>query len=66
MTAEVSIMNKHGMSMAADSAITSGFDGVPKVYNSANKLFPLSKEHPIGFYGLWLCFFYGDSMGSHY
>ena len=49
MTAEVSIMNKHGMSMAADSAITSGFDGVPKVYNSANKLFPLSKEHPIGF-----------------
>ena len=28
MTAEVSIMNKHGMSMAADSAITSGFDGV--------------------------------------
>ncbi len=49
MTAEVSIMNKHGMSLAADSAITSGFDGVPKVYNSANKLFPLSNHHPIGF-----------------
>lgn len=48
MTAEVVIMNKLGMSMAADSAITSGVDGVPKVYNSANKLFSLSREHPVG------------------
>lgn len=48
MTAEVVIMNKLGMSMAADSAITSGIDGIPKVYNSANKLFSLSKEHPVG------------------
>ena len=48
MTAEVVIMNKLGMSMAADSAITSGIDGVPKVYHSANKLFPLSNNHPIG------------------
>lgn len=48
MTAEVVIMNKLGMSMAADSAITSGVDGIPKVYNSANKLFSLSKEHPVG------------------
>ncbi|GGB38533.1 hypothetical protein F3157_11050 [Virgibacillus dakarensis] len=48
MTAEVVIMNKLGMSLAADSAITSGRDGVQKVYNSAHKLFSLSREHPIG------------------
>ncbi|MCG1027965.1 hypothetical protein J5S49_06655 [Virgibacillus halodenitrificans] len=48
MTAEVAIMNKLGMALAADSAITSGRDGVQKVYNSANKLFSLSKHHPVG------------------
>ncbi|MFC3039417.1 hypothetical protein ACFOGI_04075 [Virgibacillus xinjiangensis] len=48
MTAEVVIMNKLGMSLAADSAITSGRDGIQKVYNSANKLFSLSREHPVG------------------
>ncbi|WP_087974643.1 hypothetical protein [Oceanobacillus rekensis] len=48
MTAEVAIMNKLGMALAADSAITSGREGVQKVYNSANKLFSLSSEHPVG------------------
>ncbi|WP_121615771.1 hypothetical protein [Virgibacillus halodenitrificans] len=48
MTAEVAIMNKLGMALAADSAITSGRDGVQKVYNSANKLFSLSKHHSVG------------------
>ncbi|MGJ9458415.1 hypothetical protein [Oceanobacillus sp. CF4.6] len=48
MTAEVAIMNKLGMALAADSAITSGRDGLQKVYNSANKLFSLSSEHPVG------------------
>ncbi|RLL47821.1 hypothetical protein D8M04_00635 [Oceanobacillus piezotolerans] len=48
MTAEVVIMNKKGLSLAADSAITSGADGVQKVYHSANKLFSLTKEHPVG------------------
>lgn len=48
MTAEVAVLNKHGIAMAADSAITSGRDGVQKVYNTANKLFSLTKEHPIG------------------
>ncbi|SDK34317.1 hypothetical protein [Sediminibacillus albus] len=49
MTAEVTIMNKLGMSLAADSAVTSGREGVQKVYNSANKLFSLSRNHPVGF-----------------
>lgn len=48
MTAEIVIMNKHGLSLAADSAITSGQEGVRKVYNSANKLFALSQQHPVG------------------
>lgn len=48
MTSEIVIMNKMGLSMAADSAITSGQEGVKKVYNSANKLFALSEKHPIG------------------
>ncbi|MEI3605617.1 hypothetical protein SPD48_07925 [Pseudogracilibacillus sp. SE30717A] len=48
MTAEIVIMNKHGLSLAADSAITSGQEGVRKVYNSANKLFALSEQHPVG------------------
>ncbi|WP_156855817.1 hypothetical protein [Oceanobacillus sp. AG] len=48
MTAEVAVLNKQGIAMAADSAITSGREGVQKVYNTANKLFSLSKEHSIG------------------
>ncbi|MHA6251918.1 hypothetical protein [Oceanobacillus sp. CAU 1775] len=48
MTAEVVVMNKRGLAVAADSAITSGREGVQKIYNTANKLFSLSSEHPIG------------------
>ena len=46
MTAEVAIMNTRGIAMAADSAVTLGGSG--KIYNSADKLFALSKEHPVG------------------
>lgn len=45
MTAEIVIMNKMAVAMAADSAVTVGGK---KVYNSANKLFMLSKYHPVG------------------
>ncbi|MGE0268057.1 MAG: hypothetical protein AB7S78_06350 [Candidatus Omnitrophota bacterium] len=45
MTAEITIMNKSAIALAADSAVTvSG----TKIYNSANKLFMLSKYHPVG------------------
>ncbi len=46
MTAEIAVLNKHGVALAADSAVTIGENS--KVYNSANKLFQLSKHHPIG------------------
>jgi hypothetical protein len=52
VTAEVAIMNKLGVALAADSAatITSGAPSLKdqKIYNSANKLFTLSKYHPVG------------------
>lgn len=43
MTAIVSILNKHAVAIAADSAVTFGH----KVVNSGNKIFTLSKYHPI-------------------
>ena len=43
MTAIVSILNKHAVAIAADSAVTFGH----KVVNSGNKIFTLSKFHPI-------------------
>lgn len=45
MTAEVAILNKYGVALAADSAVTIGGR---KIYNSANKLFALTKHHPVG------------------
>ena len=45
MTAEVSIMNIYGVAMAADSAVTLGHG---KTYNTADKLFALSKYFPVG------------------
>ncbi|OPZ94666.1 MAG: hypothetical protein BWY74_00384 [Firmicutes bacterium ADurb.Bin419] len=45
MTAEIGIMNRYGIALAADSAVTIGDQ---KVFNTANKLFALSKFHPVG------------------
>ncbi|AOE50923.1 hypothetical protein [Kangiella sediminilitoris] len=45
MTAEVAVINQYGVALAADSAATLN-NG--KVYNTANKLFMLSKYEPIG------------------
>jgi hypothetical protein len=45
MTAEIAILNKTAVALAADSAITLGSQ---KIYNSGNKLFALSKYRPIG------------------
>jgi hypothetical protein len=48
MTAEVAILNTHGVALAADSAVTVNIGGEKKVYNTGTKLFTLSKYHPIG------------------
>jgi len=55
MTAEVAVMNAQGMALAADSAVTisRGDDQSSKIFTSANKIFALSKYHPVAimFYG---------------
>jgi len=48
MTAEIAIMNKEAIALAADSAVTVGQKGEEKIFTSANKLFVLSKYYPIG------------------
>jgi hypothetical protein len=48
MTAEIAILNKNAVALAADSAVTLRNSDTQKVYNTANKLFMLSKYHPVG------------------
>lgn len=48
MTAEIAIMNKLAVALAADSAVTISRGDGQKIYNSVNKLFALSKRQPIG------------------
>ncbi|WP_406827427.1 hypothetical protein [Pediococcus inopinatus] len=45
MTAEVGILNKQGVVIAADSAVTIGGQ---RVYNTSNKVFILGKSHSVG------------------
>lgn len=48
MTAEIAIMNKSAVALAADSAVTFSVRGEQKVFQTMNKLFSLSKYHPVG------------------
>jgi hypothetical protein len=49
MTAEIAILNRRAIAFAADSAVTiSDGSNHPKIYNTAEKLFELSRETPIG------------------
>jgi hypothetical protein len=49
MTAEIAILNQVGVALATDSAVTLGLgNNEKKIYNTANKLFMLSKYHPVG------------------
>lgn len=52
VTAEVAILNRNAVALAADSAASTSSGDSEKVYNT-NKLFSLSKYHPVGimFYG---------------
>jgi len=42
VTAEIAVMNEEAVALAADSAISG-----PKIFTSANKIFALSKHHPV-------------------
>lgn len=48
MTAVIGILNKSGLALAADSAVTHSGPNGRKVLNTANKIFTLSKYHPVG------------------
>ena len=45
MTAEIAIMNRQGIALAADSAVTIGQE---RVWQHANKLFALSPKNDVG------------------
>ena len=45
MTAEIAVLNKSAVALAADSAMTVG--GIGKIYPT-NKLFAITKYHPVG------------------
>jgi hypothetical protein len=46
VTAEIAIINRTAVTLAADSAMT--ISGVDKIYNTADKIFELSMHNPIG------------------
>ena len=50
MTAEIIVKNIAGCALAADSAMTmkASNSGTVKIFNSAEKIFDLSKKHPVG------------------
>lgn len=53
MTVEIAIMNRDAVVLATDSAVTVTGYYLPQIYNSANKVFMLSDNRPVGimFYG---------------
>jgi len=51
MTAEIAIMNREAVAVAADSAVSLMIgmaDRPEKIFTTANKIFSLSSEHPVG------------------
>ena len=48
MTAEIAVMNKEAIALAADSAVTFTGEMERKIFTSASKIFTLSKYQPIG------------------
>lgn len=48
MTAEIAILNRTAVALAADSAVTVGGSGQEKIYNSVDKLFQLAIQEPVG------------------
>lgn len=47
MTTEIAVLNRLGVALATDSAVTISGAGRTKVFNSADKLFELSCDYPV-------------------
>jgi hypothetical protein len=48
MTAEIAILNRAAVTLAADSAVTIGRGSSAKIYNTVNKIFELHETEPVG------------------
>ncbi len=48
MTAEIAVMNRFAVALAADSAVTVGQGDSQKVFQTENKLFEVSEHKPVG------------------
>lgn len=48
MTAEIAILNRAAVALAADSAVSLTVRGQEKIYNSIDKLFQLTHSNPVG------------------
>ena len=48
MTAEIAVLNKEAIAIAADSAVTIYQEKGQKIFQSADKIFSLSKYQPVG------------------
>ncbi|MEM9128430.1 MAG: hypothetical protein AAGA97_01755 [Pseudomonadota bacterium] len=48
MTAEIALLNKTAVVLAADSAVTIGRGGNAKIFNTVNKIFEISDACPVG------------------
>jgi len=48
MSSVIGILNKQAVALAADSAVTISRRDNRKIFNTANKIFTLSKYHPVG------------------
>lgn len=48
MTAEIAILNRAALTLAADSAVTIGRGANAKIYNTVNKIFELHENQPVG------------------
>ncbi|MCY4101380.1 MAG: hypothetical protein OXF46_10750 [Rhodobacteraceae bacterium] len=48
MTAEIALLNRNAIALAADSVVTLTGNSVSKTFDSAEKIFELSRNYPIG------------------
>jgi hypothetical protein len=60
MTAVIGILNKSAAAIATDSAVTVTGPRGSKIFNSANKIFRISKYHPVGM----IIYNQGEFMGT--
>ena len=64
MTAEIAVLNKNGVALAADSTVTATDRAGTKTFDTVNKVFTLSKVHPVAIMVFGNAEFMGFSLGN--